>query len=203
MGTSKNYPCCPIADSPGVNVDESQREQNGIMWSQFCGVWRVAAIFRSALLLATRTNAASSEGARENMGGRTVNIDDILATLKLPVLVAADRLILPAAAKYTAAKISGASRCTKASVMLRSGRIRHAEAQTERSLGQDSTSSGSRRKSSAHVAPRSASPDRPEVFMRVKLRTIKCKAPGRELVDTRPGAAAATDSRGRVGVLSA
>jgi hypothetical protein len=59
---------------------------------------------------------------RANTGGRTVNIDDILATLKLPVLVAADRLILPAAAKYTAAKISGASRCTKASVMLRSGR---------------------------------------------------------------------------------
>jgi len=43
--------------------------------------------------------------------GRTLNIDDILAALKLPVLVtqgAAERLALPAAAKYTAAKISGA-----------------------------------------------------------------------------------------------
>jgi non-heme chloroperoxidase len=48
---------------------------------------------------------------RANMTGRTLNIDDILAALKLPVLVtqgAADRLALPAAAKYTAAKISGA-----------------------------------------------------------------------------------------------
>jgi len=48
---------------------------------------------------------------RANMAGRTLNIDDILAALKLPVLVthgAADRLALPASAKYTAAKISGA-----------------------------------------------------------------------------------------------
>jgi non-heme chloroperoxidase len=48
---------------------------------------------------------------RANMGGRTLNIDDILSALKLPVLVTqgtADRLILPAAAKYTAAKIPGA-----------------------------------------------------------------------------------------------
>jgi pimeloyl-ACP methyl ester carboxylesterase len=46
-----------------------------------------------------------------NMGGRTWNFDDILAALKLPVLVthgAADRIALDAAAKYTAAKISGA-----------------------------------------------------------------------------------------------
>lgn len=43
--------------------------------------------------------------------GRMLNIDDILAALKLPVLVthgAADRIALPAAAKYTVAKISGA-----------------------------------------------------------------------------------------------
>jgi non-heme chloroperoxidase len=48
---------------------------------------------------------------RANMAGRTLNIDDILAALKLPVLVtqgAADRLALPAAAEYTVAKISGA-----------------------------------------------------------------------------------------------
>jgi non-heme chloroperoxidase len=48
---------------------------------------------------------------RANMAGRTLNIDDILAALKLPVLVtqgAADRLALPAAAKYTVEKISGA-----------------------------------------------------------------------------------------------
>jgi non-heme chloroperoxidase len=49
---------------------------------------------------------------RSNMAdGRMLNIDDILAALKLPVLVthgAADRIALPAAAKYTVAKISGA-----------------------------------------------------------------------------------------------
>src|SRR6516162_4610559 len=48
---------------------------------------------------------------RANMGGRTLNIDDILAALKLPVLVTqgtADRLILPSAAKYTATTIPGA-----------------------------------------------------------------------------------------------
>jgi non-heme chloroperoxidase len=48
---------------------------------------------------------------RANMGGRTLNIDDILVALKLPVLVtqgAQDRLVLPAAAKYTAEKIPGA-----------------------------------------------------------------------------------------------
>jgi pimeloyl-ACP methyl ester carboxylesterase len=48
---------------------------------------------------------------RANMGGRTLNIDDVLAALKLPVLVTQgekDRLILPVAAKYTAAKIAGA-----------------------------------------------------------------------------------------------
>jgi non-heme chloroperoxidase len=44
-------------------------------------------------------------------GGRMLNVDDILAALKLPVLVthgAADRIALPAAAKYTAAKITDA-----------------------------------------------------------------------------------------------
>jgi pimeloyl-ACP methyl ester carboxylesterase len=48
---------------------------------------------------------------RANMAGRTLNIDDILSALKLPVLVthgAADRIALPAAAENTAAKISGA-----------------------------------------------------------------------------------------------
>ena len=48
---------------------------------------------------------------RANMGGRTLNIDDILVALKLPVLVtqgAQDRLVLPAAAKYSAEKIPGA-----------------------------------------------------------------------------------------------
>jgi pimeloyl-ACP methyl ester carboxylesterase len=48
---------------------------------------------------------------RANMGGRTLNIDDILLALKLPVLVTqgtADRLILPSAAKYTATTIPGA-----------------------------------------------------------------------------------------------
>jgi non-heme chloroperoxidase len=48
---------------------------------------------------------------RANMAGRTLVIEDILAALTLPVLVthgAADRIAMPAAAKYTAAKISGA-----------------------------------------------------------------------------------------------
>jgi non-heme chloroperoxidase len=48
---------------------------------------------------------------RANMGGRTLDIDDILVALKLPVLVthgAADRLVLAAAAKYSAEKIPGA-----------------------------------------------------------------------------------------------
>jgi non-heme chloroperoxidase len=48
---------------------------------------------------------------RANMGGRTLNIDDILAALQLPVLVtqgSADRLVLPAAARYTVEKIPGA-----------------------------------------------------------------------------------------------
>jgi pimeloyl-ACP methyl ester carboxylesterase len=46
-----------------------------------------------------------------NMGGRTLNIDDILVALKLPVLItqgAMDRLVLPAAAKYSVEKIPGA-----------------------------------------------------------------------------------------------
>jgi non-heme chloroperoxidase len=48
---------------------------------------------------------------RANMGGRTLNMDDTLKALKLPVLVtqgAADRLVLPAAAKHTAETIPGA-----------------------------------------------------------------------------------------------
>ena len=48
---------------------------------------------------------------RANMGGRTLSMDDTLKALKLPVLVtqgAADRLVLPAAAKHTAETIPGA-----------------------------------------------------------------------------------------------
>jgi non-heme chloroperoxidase len=48
---------------------------------------------------------------RANMGGRTLNIDDILVGLKLPVLAThgtKDRLVLPAAATYTAERIPGA-----------------------------------------------------------------------------------------------
>jgi hypothetical protein len=37
-----------IADSPGVNVNESERERSGIIRRQFCGVRRVEAIFRGA-----------------------------------------------------------------------------------------------------------------------------------------------------------
>ena len=48
---------------------------------------------------------------RENMGGRTLSMDETLQALKLPVLVTqgvADKLILVAAAKHTAATIPGA-----------------------------------------------------------------------------------------------
>jgi non-heme chloroperoxidase len=48
---------------------------------------------------------------RANMGGRTLSMDDTLKALKLPVLVtqgAADRLVLLAASKHTAATIPGA-----------------------------------------------------------------------------------------------
>jgi pimeloyl-ACP methyl ester carboxylesterase len=48
---------------------------------------------------------------RANMGGRTLSMDDTLKALKLPVLVtqgAADRLVLPAASRYTASTIPGA-----------------------------------------------------------------------------------------------
>jgi hypothetical protein len=38
-----------IADSPGVNVNESERERSGIIRRQFCGVRRAEAIFRGAL----------------------------------------------------------------------------------------------------------------------------------------------------------
>jgi non-heme chloroperoxidase len=48
---------------------------------------------------------------RANMGGRTLSMDDTLKALNLPVLVTqgtADKLILAAAAKHTAATIPGA-----------------------------------------------------------------------------------------------
>jgi uncharacterized protein with GYD domain len=38
-----------IADSSGVNVNESERERSGIIRGQFYGVWRGGAIFRGAL----------------------------------------------------------------------------------------------------------------------------------------------------------
>jgi hypothetical protein len=44
----------PIADSPGVNVYESEREQTGIIRRQSCGARSVAAIFRGALLSKSR-----------------------------------------------------------------------------------------------------------------------------------------------------
>jgi non-heme chloroperoxidase len=48
---------------------------------------------------------------RASMGGRKLDIDDILVTLKLPVLVthgAADKLLRVSAAQYTVSKIPGA-----------------------------------------------------------------------------------------------
>src|SRR3977135_52401 len=45
----------PIADSLGANVNESERERSGIIRRQFCGVRRVEAIFRGALMLTLRS----------------------------------------------------------------------------------------------------------------------------------------------------
>src|SRR3977135_3661634 len=52
----------PIADSLGVNVNESERERSGIICRQFCGVRRVAAIFRGAhMKVGVRIISASSQ----------------------------------------------------------------------------------------------------------------------------------------------
>jgi hypothetical protein len=40
----------PIADRLGVNVNESERERNGIIRGQFCGVRGAGPIFRGALI---------------------------------------------------------------------------------------------------------------------------------------------------------
>jgi len=42
-----------IADSSGVNVNESERERSGIIRGQFYGVWRGGAIFRGAPMSTT------------------------------------------------------------------------------------------------------------------------------------------------------
>jgi hypothetical protein len=42
-----------ISDGTGVNVNESERERSGIICRQFCGVRRVGAIFRGALIILT------------------------------------------------------------------------------------------------------------------------------------------------------
>src|SRR5256886_14571117 len=47
----------PVADSLGVNVNESEREQSGIIPRQFCGARRVRAIFRGALMPFVTRNA--------------------------------------------------------------------------------------------------------------------------------------------------
>jgi hypothetical protein len=44
----------PIADSLGVNVNESERKRNGIIRGQFCGVRRAGPIFRGALMIFLR-----------------------------------------------------------------------------------------------------------------------------------------------------
>jgi hypothetical protein len=51
----------PIADSPGVNVNESDRERNGIIRWQFCGAWQGAAIFRGALHLSSMVSGGQLE----------------------------------------------------------------------------------------------------------------------------------------------
>jgi hypothetical protein len=52
----------PIADRPGVNVYESEREQTGIIRRQSCGARSVAAIFRGALYSITSSASTSRFG---------------------------------------------------------------------------------------------------------------------------------------------
>src|SRR5438128_11831942 len=59
----------PIADSPRVNVHESEREQSGISRRQFCGVRRLAAIFRGApMAFLLDTNILSDLVRRPRVG---------------------------------------------------------------------------------------------------------------------------------------
>jgi len=61
----------PIADCPGVNVYESEREQTGIIRRQSCGARSVAAIFRGAL----KAFALHSVAAGKSSGNRPSNHD--------------------------------------------------------------------------------------------------------------------------------
>ena len=54
-----------IADSPRVNVHESEREQSGISWRQFCDVRRLAAIFRGALMIVHLLGQLGLDGIEE------------------------------------------------------------------------------------------------------------------------------------------
>src|SRR6516162_6780215 len=49
-----------IADSSGVNVNESERERSGIIRGQFYGVWRGGAIFRGAHQTMVRSRTSRS-----------------------------------------------------------------------------------------------------------------------------------------------
>ena len=53
IGDLEKLVSLPIADSLGVNVNESERERSGIICGPFCGVRRVGPIFRGAQLFAT------------------------------------------------------------------------------------------------------------------------------------------------------
>src|SRR6516225_999782 len=53
-----------IADSSGVNVNESERERSGIIRGQFYGVWRGGAIFRGALKLKLPTSRSPPNGPK-------------------------------------------------------------------------------------------------------------------------------------------
>jgi hypothetical protein len=50
LGRLEELPSLPVADRHRVNVNESERERNGIIFRLFGGVRRVAAIFRGAPL---------------------------------------------------------------------------------------------------------------------------------------------------------
>jgi hypothetical protein len=67
-----------IADSPGVNVNESERERSGIIRRQFCGVRRVEAIFRGAhRAISFHRQGGKSDGYQASQAGPSDDLGSI------------------------------------------------------------------------------------------------------------------------------
>jgi hypothetical protein len=71
VGRLEELPSLPIADRHRVNVNESERERNGIIFRLFGGVRRVAAIFRGALVFICSRLGADLLRATFSVGTRT------------------------------------------------------------------------------------------------------------------------------------